>query len=216
MSNKAINAALQPAVPVGLGVCPSCWTNCYEQEIKPPDNFQFFCQFCSCAFCVIFLSILFLCSLSYLRFRVRWWKGRWPTVTNNLPPFIQAADSNVFIAGVMTPLYYWPFLLIHHIDVKALFNILKRHWPIDCVAVVLHVHLTCEQKKPQPYPACYQFVWGIRGCMKICCPLKSMEANLMGSYIIYAFVRSVPCRRSVRKCSSRTRGSLPIIIHKPF
>lgn len=62
---------------------------------------------------------MFYC-MSYLCFSL-------VTVTNNLPTFIQAIDSNVLIAGVMTPLYYWPFPLIHHIEAKALFNILKRH-----------------------------------------------------------------------------------------
>lgn len=53
--------------------------------------------------------------------------------------------SDVFIAAVMTALYYWPFILVNRIDVKAMFIILKQQWPIDCVAAIHNVHLTCEK-----------------------------------------------------------------------
>lgn len=52
--------------------------------------------------------------------------------------------------------------------------------------------------------------------MKIFCPLRSIRVNLTGCYIIYTHGGSVACRHSVRKCSSQTHGSLPILIHKPF
>lgn len=73
--------------------------------------------------------------------------------------------SNVFIAAVMAPLYYWPFVLVNRIDVKALFIILKRQRPIDCVAAIHNVRLTCEKNK-NAYPASTQSVSGNRGCIK--------------------------------------------------
>lgn len=71
--------------------------------------------------CVYFYQA-YLCLQGYLCFFVQ---SKWLTITNNLPSFVQAIDSNIFIVEVMTRLYYWPFLLIHHVDVKALFNIPK-------------------------------------------------------------------------------------------
>lgn len=84
--------------------------------------------------------------------------------------FIQATDSNVFIASVMTPLYYWPVFFIHHIlndaDVLA---------PSDCIDANSNVHLTCEEKDL----AWNQFVLENRGRMEKCCHLKSMCDNTL-------------------------------------
>ena len=168
MSNKAINTTLQPAAHVGFGVCPSYWTNHEEQEINHWETFIQLDFILLCAICGTFSTQICLQQLVFFcLIFISESMERSLAVINNLPHFIQTTDSNIFIAKLMTPFFYWTFLLIHQSEVKALFNIPKRRWPNDSLADIHNVHL-------KHISSCTQFVSANRGCMKIFCPLKSM------------------------------------------
>lgn len=125
-------------------------------------------SFCFCAICGTFSTQICLQQLVFFcLIFISESMERSLAVINNLPHFIQTTDSNIFIAKLMTPFFYWTFLLIHQSEVKALFNIPKRRWPNDSLADIHNVHL-------KHISSCTQFVSANRGCMKIFCPLKSM------------------------------------------